>query len=137
MSGKFDIEMANLKNEILALKSWSIKNAQQLRTTSIVVPVTFTLGSHLGVLRATQSAWITITPISGTMPIISATIDITDTEDRNFFYEGELQQDGTFIYEFFVNKTSNPSDAVGTTLNYNLVFTSTSQMSYDLEYQDE
>lgn len=136
MKSRFYLEMRAIKNELLALKCWAQKSAQVLRTTSISVPVQVKLGTSDGILRATQYVFITIKPTAGTLPILSATIDFEDAENRTFFFEGSLQNDGSFVYEFFLNSTSNPSDTEGTILNYNLVFTSTSQMEYEVEYRD-
>ena len=132
----FDKEIAGLNSEIRALKSWSQKTSEQLRTVSKRVSVELTLYDDLGMLRSTQTAWVIITPETNVVPLISANLDVDSLEQRNIFYVGSEFPDGTFRQELFITGTDNPSDAVGTKLHYDLVFTATCDFDYEVVYED-
>ncbi len=135
MNGNFVNEINALNREIKALKINAQKMASLLKTTSVVVPVEFTLSGSP--LRSSQTAIITLTPYGDSIPLISNTIDILDLDQRSFWYVGGRQPDGTFKYEFYISGSNNSSDYSGKEINYNLVFISTSQIdNVDVEYED-
>lgn len=135
MNGNFVNEINALNREIKALKINAQKMASLLKTTSVVVPVEFTLSGSP--LRSSQTAIITLTPYGGSIPLISNTIDILDLDQRSFWYVGGRQPDGTFKYEFYISGSNNSSDYSGKEINYNLVFISTSQIdNVDVKYED-
>lgn len=136
---QLDRQVNDLKQEIRALKSWSQKLAQQLRTIEYIVPVEFTLVRQSGgglSLHASQSAIVTITTDDGKVPLIGYYIDKTDNERRRFFYQGGYFGNNEFKYELYIQSTDNPNDDVGTKLNYNLVFVSTNLLNISVEYRD-
>lgn len=130
---KLEKDIIVLKNEILNLKVAKKKIASQLRTVQYTVPVELTVASSY---RSTQMALITLTPYNNTVPLLAYSVDISSMDDRELWYVGGRKEDGTFEYEFYLTLTENPSDTPGKKLNYDLVFTSTSQMDIEVNYKD-
>ena len=138
-----DTEIINLKNEILALKTSSQIVANQLRTTTVVQPIEFTLTDDFGTLTSTQYAEIIVTPETSAVPLISFCVDISDLEDRKLYLEGGIQENGTFKYAFNLQDTENATDISryqqGQTvkITYNVVFISTSNLTTSVNFIDK
>ena len=138
-----DTEIINLKNEILALKTSSQIVANQLRTTTVVQPIEFTLTDDFGTLTSTQYAEIIVTPETSEVPLRSCCVDISDLEDRMLYLEGGIQNNGTFKYAFNLQVTENATDISRyqqgqiVKITYNVVFISTSNLTTSVNFIDK
>lgn len=138
MRNKFDYETMALHNEIMALKAWNVKVAEQLRTKEYVVPVTFTLEDRGAGLVSSEAVWITVKPQKQDLNgmLVSCTIDINDLENRAIWGTGGITDtDGIYKFEYFIQKSENAGDAIGSVINYNVVITTTALVNISVEYE--
>lgn len=140
MGKLLDYEITSLKNEVLNLKSWSKKIADQLRTKEYVVPIEFTIGYNINhELASTQMAIIKIVPESQDIQgiLFGYGIDIEDLEKRVIWTIGGYSEtSGKYEQQFYLQHTENPSDSVGKKLTYNVVITTTALVEITVEYED-
>lgn len=140
MSKLLDYEIISLKNEVLNLKSWNTKIADQLRTKEYIVPIEFTIGYDINQhLASTQMAIIKIVPESQDVQgiLFGYGIDIDDLDLRVIWTIGGYSEtNGRYEQQFYLQGTDNPSDAVGKKLTYNVVITTTALVDITVEYED-
>lgn len=138
---RLDYEIIAIKNEILNLKSWKQKLANQLKTIEYIVPIEFTLGLDINnKLTSTQTAYITVTPYEGFQGgiLVGYGIDIDDLEKRVIWTANGINgTNGNYQFQFYINNTEHQGDTVGTKITYNVAITTTALVDIEVTYGDE
>ena len=145
MNNEFDKELNDISNELLALKSESIKAPENLDTTTATIPLSFDLELHNfgdGNVGRSKKMAVLLLNLGSDNPLLSVDYNISnlnnvDIKDVPYFDENSGRI-GRLIYviDHDSSDITKLNNGQAVTLTYNINVNCTSPIDYNLTYEN-